>query len=201
MSQYAENLDCRTPACMDLFIVYLICLGGGLFLTLLMSAFSHFGAHEGGDGHLGGGGHAEAGLDGSDMPGLAPLSPTSVAVFVTAFGAFGLIVTRFDALTGWVSIPLAVLGAFGIAAGVVAMFRAIFSRTQSSSESHTGKLVGMPAAIITPIPQGGVGEISYVDSGSRYTAAARSETGATIPSGESVVITRIVGTQFYVQRP
>ena len=59
-------------------------------------------------------------------------------------------------------------------------------------------LVGLSATVITPIPQQGVGEIAYVQGGARYTAPARSESGAAIGSGQTVKIHRIVGTQFYV---
>ena len=61
------------------------------------------------------------------------------------------------------------------------------------------KLIGMTAAIITPIPENGVGEISYTQAGSRYTAPSRAEQSATIASGQTVKITRIVGSQFYVE--
>jgi hypothetical protein len=54
------------------------------------------------------------------------------------------------------------------------------------------------ATVITPIPQSGMGEIAYVQSGTRYTAPARTETGAAVPSGGTVKINRVVGTQFYV---
>jgi len=44
-----------------------------------------------------------------------------------------------------------------------------------------------------------VGEIAYVQGGSRYTAPAREETGAPVPNGAAVKIVRIVGSQFYVK--
>jgi membrane protein implicated in regulation of membrane protease activity len=75
----------------------------------------------------------------------------------------------------------------------------VFRNSQSSSEGKVGNLVGATAAIISPIPANGVGEISYVQSGSRYTAPARDEQGGTIATGQTVKITRIVGTQFYVE--
>jgi len=37
-----------------------------------------------------------------------------------------------------------------------------------------------------------------VQSGTRYTAPAREESGRPVASGASVTITRIVGSQFYV---
>jgi membrane protein implicated in regulation of membrane protease activity len=75
----------------------------------------------------------------------------------------------------------------------------VFRHTQSSSESKVGKLVGTEANVITPIAENGVGEIAYVVGGSRYTAAARAEKGTAIASGRAVKITRVVGTQFYVE--
>ena len=56
----------------------------------------------------------------------------------------------------------------------------------------------MTGTIITPIPAGGVGEIAYVQAGTRYTAPARDERGAPVPNGQTVRIVRIVGSQFYV---
>ena len=59
-------------------------------------------------------------------------------------------------------------------------------------------MVGLTATVITPIPEKGVGEIAYVQAGSRYTAPAREESGAAIAGGQTVKVTRIVGTQMYV---
>jgi membrane protein implicated in regulation of membrane protease activity len=187
----------------QLFLVYLICFGGGLLFTLVTAFTSHvWGDHgDAGAADTGGGadGHAEAGLGAHDMPGFAALSPTTIAAFITAFGGFGMIFSRIEATASpWVSVPLSALGGFGIAAGVLWLFRTIFRRTQSSSESHVAQLVGVTATVITPIPENGVGEIAYVQTGSRYTAPARSETGAAFASGATVKIIRIVGTQFYV---
>jgi membrane protein implicated in regulation of membrane protease activity len=81
---------------------------------------------------------------------------------------------------------------------VVTLFGFIFHHTQCSSESRIGTLVGMTGTIITPIPVNGVGEIAYVQGGSRYTAPARDERGAPVTNGQTVKIVRIVGSQFYV---
>jgi hypothetical protein len=53
------------------FFIYLICLGVGVCFTLFSAIFGHIfgGGH---DGHVdGSGGHAEAGVDASDMPGVS----------------------------------------------------------------------------------------------------------------------------------
>ena len=180
---------------------FLVCFGVGLLFTTI-SAFAAdiFGGH---DVHvhvdLGAGAHAEAGYGSHDMPGFSPLSPTTMATFITAFGGFGLLFSRLEATRSvWVSAPLAVLGGLLIAGLVFALFRQVFRHTQSSSEGKVLELVGEIATVITPIPANGVGEIAYVQTGSRYSAPAREESGATVGMGRTVVITRVVGTQFYV---
>jgi membrane protein implicated in regulation of membrane protease activity len=180
-------------------LIYGICLAVGLIFTLFSAVAGHFlGGHEGAD--LGAGGHAEAGLDTHGAPGMSFFSPTVLASFLTAFGAFGLVFTNIPGTRiVWVSAPLAMVSG-GIVAGLVYMlFNAIFQKTQSSSESRVATLLGQTASIITPIPANGVGEIAYVQGGTRYSAPARTENGTPIGAGKAVRITRIVGTQFYVE--
>jgi membrane protein implicated in regulation of membrane protease activity len=81
-----------------------------------------------------------------------------------------------------------------------ALFNWMFTQTQSSSESKVSSLVGQTASILTPIPENGMGQIAYVQGGSRYTAPARTENGSPIGSGKLVRITRIVGTDFFVEQ-
>ena len=185
---------------MDLFIIYLICFGVGLLFTIVSAFAGHaFSGHDVHVGHTGAGGHAEAGFGTDDMPGFAAVSPTTIAAFITAFGGFGMVLDKIPAThSGWISVPLAALIGFVIAGLVLMMFRAVFRRTQGSSESRVATLVGVTASVITAIPENGVGEIAYVQSGSRYSAPARTENGAPLGNGASVKITRIVGTQFYV---
>jgi len=180
-------------------MIYLFCLVVGLVFTLVSVTVGHFfGGH--GD-HVGGsGGHAEAGADSSDMPGISIFSPTIIASFITAFGAFGLIFSEFEPTKKVViSAPLSVVCALGVAGVLVVFLRSVFRHTQSSSESHVARLTGTSASVVSPIPENGVGEIAYVVSDTRYTAPARSANGAAIPNGKLVTITRVVGTQFYVE--
>jgi membrane protein implicated in regulation of membrane protease activity len=181
-------------------LIYGICLAVGLLFTIISAVAGHF--FGGGEAHadVGTGGHAEAGFDHSGMPGISFFSPTVLASFVTSFGAFGLIFTRIPATRSvWASAPLSAAGGVVVAWLVFLLFNAMFKGTQSSSESHVGSLVGQTASVITPIPEDGVGEIAYVQGGTRYTAPARAETGHPISSGQTVKICRVVGTQFHVQ--
>lgn len=180
-------------------IIYAICLVVGLFFTLISAVAGHFfGGHDGMD--VGTGGHAEAGFDQSGVPGISFFSPTVMCTFLTAFGAFGIIFSKIDATASvWASAPLSLAGG-GVVAGVMFwLFSAMFKKTQSSSESRVATLVGLTASIVTPIPENGVGEIAYVQGGSRYTAPARSERGVAVSAGHPVKITRIVGSQFFVE--
>jgi membrane protein implicated in regulation of membrane protease activity len=180
-------------------IIYAVCLVVGLLFTLISAIAGHFfGGHDGAD--VGTGGHAEAGFDHSGVPGLSFFSPTVLASFMTAFGAFGLIFSKLEVTSSvWASAPLSLVCGGLVASGVFWLFNSMFKKTQSSSESHVASLVGQTASIISPVPENGVGEISYVQGGSRYSAPARSEKGVAIGAGKPVKVTRIIGTQFYVE--
>ncbi len=181
-------------------LIYTVCLAVGLLFTIISATIGHFFGGTDGHAEIGTGGHAEAGFDHTGMPGISFFSPTVLASFVTAFGAFGLIFTHLPATRSvWASAPLAALCGGSVAWLVFLMFNAMFNRTQSSSESHIASVVGQTASIITPIPKDGVGEIAYVQGGTRYTAPARAEDGKAVGNGETVKVCRIAGSQFYVR--
>ena len=178
-------------------IIYAICLVLGLMFTLV-SAFlgDFFGGHDA----VGAGGHADAGFDSDGVPGITFLSPVILASFMTSFGAFGLILSEISYTSSvWLSAPISFLISLFMAFGVLWLMNTIFRKMQGSSEARVGKLVGTVAALASPIPENGVGEISYVYGGSRYSAPARSEDGHAIGAGKTVKITRIVGTQYFVE--
>ena len=181
------------------FLVYAVCFGVGLLFAIVSAFLGHlFGGHDT-DLQVGTGGHAEAGFQDTGMPGLSPFSPTTITAFLTAFGGLGMVFSRIEATRNpWISTPLALLGALMIAVAVVWLFGTVFHKVESSSESRVATLIGMSATVITPIPANGVGEIAYVQAGSRYSAPARNERGAAVANGQTVKIVRVVGTQFYV---
>lgn len=181
-------------------IIYGICLALGLLFTIISAIAGHLfgGGDHGGD--IGTGGHAEAGFDNTGLPGISFFSPTVLASFVTAFGACGLILRSIKATSPvWISAPVSAAAGGLIALAVFWLFNTMFQKTQSSSESHVASLVGQTASIVTPIPENGVGEIAYIQGGTRYTAPARAVNGRAIGAAKGVRIARIVGTQFYVE--
>ena len=180
-------------------MIYTACLALGLLFTIISAVAGHFfGGHDGGD--VGTGGHAEAGYDHTGLPGISLFSPTVLACFVTAFGACGLILSHIKSTSSmWISAPISAVAGVVMAVLAFMLFNWMFEKTQSSSESRVASLVGQTASIITPIPADGVGEIAYVQGGTRYTAPARTETGSAVPAGKPVRVTRVVGTQYYVE--
>lgn len=179
--------------------LYAFCLVGGLLFTIMSVALGHFlGGHDTG---VDASGHADGSLDSdASAPSLSFSSPTVLASFVTAFGAFGLVFSKIELTSSpWISAPLAAFGGLGIALVTLWFFNKLFQQTQSSSESHVASLTGVAATVITPIPENSVGEIAYVQAGSRYTAPARAEQNVAMAAGVSVIITHVVGTQFYVK--
>ncbi len=182
---------------MDLSLLFLICFGVGLVFAVVSAFLADFSGGHDAHGAL----HHDHELSPAhgDMPGFSKLSPTTLAAFVTAFGGFGLIFSRFEATRAvWLSVPLAIVGGLIVATIVVAAFSKIFRATQSSSEGRVAELFGQSATVITPIAAGGVGEIAYVQGGTRYTACARCDDDVELPSGTSVRIVRVSGSQFYV---
>jgi len=134
------------------------------------------------------------------VPGISFFSPTVLSSFVTAFGACGLILERIPSTQSiWISAPLSAVAGAVIALLTFLFFNAMFKKFQGSSESRVGTLIGQIASVATPIPQNGVGEISYVQGGSRYTAPARTADGSPVTAGKCVRISKIVGTQFFVK--
>lgn len=182
-------------------LFYAVCLTVGLLFTIISAFAGHvFHSSDGGHG-IGTGGHAEAGFDSSGIPGISFFSPMVLASFVTAFGGLGIVFSGIKATSSvWISAPLSIAGAFSTALLVLWIFNSVFSKSQSSSEGHIGSVVGQTASLLSPIPENGMGEIAYVQATTRYTAPARSEKGAAIAVGETVRITRVVGTQFFVER-
>src|SRR5690349_1396017 len=122
-------------------IIYVICLALGLMFTLISVLAGHFFDHDG--GHVGAGGHAEAGFDHSGVPGISFFSPTVLACFVTAFGASGVILSRIEATKSvWISAPISILIGVILAFGAFLLFNSMFKATQGSSESRVASLIG-----------------------------------------------------------
>ena len=124
---------------------------------------------------------------------IPSLSPVTVASFVTAFGAFGLIGTTLFDSSGRASLLWAIGGGLVVAVIAHFAFGYFLIAPQGSSEVHLKDIVGAVAEVTTPIPADNVGEVAFVAQGGRVTYTAKSAGGTPIARGTTVVIEKIVG--------
>jgi hypothetical protein len=188
---------------------YLVCLivGGALAsLSLVLGVLHvdlprHFGhftvGHHGPIGHPSHGGAHPAASAGA---GHSPVSFPMVMSFLAWFGGAGFLLVR--------SAPIGpVLAFFGatlsglVGAGVVFLFVArVLSAHDHSMRASDYHLPGVLGTLTLAIREGGTGEITYVQGGTRKSAAARAEDGAAIANGREVVVLRFVEGVAYVRR-
>ena len=150
----------------------------------------HSGGHEGVHGH---GDHAI-----HDGPGI--LNMPTVMAFLTWFGGAGYIFRQSMGWNGYVAGGLAL--ASGLVGGgimFVLLARVLWPMMSKPMTSADYNKVGTPARVVSSIREGGVGEIVYRRSGSRFTAGAKSANGDAIPKGAEVVILSYEKGLAYVQ--
>jgi len=154
----------------------------------------HVDGHDVGIGHDVNVGHVDTGTgtDGSTVK-VPTLSPITIASFVTAFGAFGLIGMGLFDSTERASLVWAAAGGFVVAVIAHFAFGYFLIAPQGSSGVMLNNFPGMLAEVITPIPVGSVGEIALVSQGGRVTYTAQSSTGEAIPRGTTVMIDKVIG--------
>lgn len=164
------------------------------------TVIAFFMGHHGG-GHDGGhdGGHGDGG-DGGDHSMHFPLfSPIAIAIFMTAFGAGGMIglemlKNRHPAMSLAVALGAGLVFAFTIASAMAFVFR----KTVSTSVARESDVIGVEAVVVVTIPANGVGKISYDAAGSKYTATARSMAGTEIRQDARVVVREREGNALVV---
>jgi len=138
-------------------------------------------------------GHAEVGSFDHGMIEVSPLSPITIAAFITSFGGVGIVATQLFGVKPEVSLLWATLGGFVTGGVVYLVYGRLLVAMQASSEVRARDLGGIVGEVIAPISATGVGEITYIAKGSRISSPARSATGQAIPRGTLVTIERVVG--------
>ncbi len=124
---------------------------------------------------------------------VSPLSPITIAAFVTSFGGVGIVATQLFNVRPELSLLWATLGGVLTGGTVYLVYGRLLVGMQASSEVRTQELGGTVGEVIVPIPADGLGQISYVAKGSRLSSPARSVTGQPIRRGSLIVIERVVG--------
>ena len=172
---------------MNLVMIFAI-IGGVGFIFLLVSLvlgdiFEMFG----GDADLGG-------ADGTDF-GL--FDSRVIAVFITAFGGFGLIA----AWAGFGTVPSSLSGLLGgvIFGGIVSAFGHFLISQQASSSVTDDDLIGRTAQVTVSIKPGTLGQITTRIGDERVEKLARTSSGDEIKPGAIVKIAAIAGDSVIVE--
>jgi membrane protein implicated in regulation of membrane protease activity len=187
-------------------IFYLVCflvgvtltvlsfLGGGLHLPHVHVHVPH-GGHIA-TPHVGGGAHAPA----SQTAEMPVFNFATATAFLTWFGGTGYLLTRYSTLVVSVIMLIAVIVGL-VGATIIFWFVAkLLMKHDRELDPADYERVGVLGHIISPIREGGTGEIIFSQEGARQTCGARSEAGEALVKGTEVIITRYEHGIAYVRR-
>jgi len=148
--------------------------------------------------HIGGADVMAGGIDAPDVT-VSPLSPITIATFVTVFGGVGVITTQLFDVSAGVSLVISVVS--GLASGglMYLFYSQFLIRSQGSSELRHGELIGIEAEVTIPIGESATGQVTYLTKSGRMSSMARSVDGKPIARGQSVEIVRTIGPQVLVR--
>jgi len=183
--------------------VYLVCfflgLGFALLSGLLAGVFTgHAGAHIDSAPQMDGGGALEGAHSAGNVH-FSPLSPVTVAMFISTFGGVGILMKNAG-FPMYVHIPVAAFSGIIVGGLVSYAFYRFMLATQASSHARANEAIGTEAEVTIPIPHVGLGEVAYVLRGTRYTNPAKTVDGKELPVNTIVKIVNQVGTTFIVQK-
>jgi len=187
-----------------LTIAYVTLGIAGCGYIVLSALFGH--ATDSGGGHdaighahetygISGGGHAEASAEsGHGAAFHFPFfSPLALATLLASIGAWGLI-AKFGFKAGdGTSLVIAIPAAFATAYAITYAGFHLVASSRGSSQIHMADFGGADAEVITPIPEGGVGEVAAIVNGQRFTSVARELEGRAVARGAMVKVVRMAG--------
>lgn len=154
-------------------LVYWICLGGGLAVTLALVLF---------DGLL-------DALD-VDLPG-ALLDPLSLVAGATAFGGAGVVLAELTALGPAPQAALAAVTGLALAAALHVLYVRPMRRADQSAGFSLGEYRGKLGEVVTAIPARGFGEVVVRMGAQRTFRTASSFEGEPIARGARVVVVEV----------
>jgi membrane protein implicated in regulation of membrane protease activity len=191
-----------------LAIFYLVCFLVGVTLSVLSFIggtwhLPHVHLHVP-HAHVPNGGHlaaphasAGSGSQGAEMPFL---NFGTITAFLAWFGGAGYLLTRYSTLVVSLIMILAVIAGL-VGASILFWFVAkLLLKHDRELDPADYERVGVLGRIISPIREGGTGEIIFSQEGARHTCGARSDTGEALPRETEVIITRYEKGIAYVRR-
>jgi membrane protein implicated in regulation of membrane protease activity len=133
-----------------------------------------------------------------DHGGPGILSSRVIAVFITAFGAFGAIAVNNGMSPGAASGVGAGSGiVFG---GVIYLFLRFLYGQQASSDVLASDLVGQTGRVIIGIPANGVGQVRVRIGEELVDKVAQSRDGLALPENTPVKIDEVLGETVIVKK-
>ena len=151
----------------------------------------------GADISIGGAELPAGGIDAPDVT-VSPLSPITIATFITTFGGIGVITTQLFGVDARWSLLWATAGGLAAAGLMYLFYSQVLIRSQASSELRRGELVGMHAEVTIPIREDSPGQVAYETKSGRMSSMARSADGKSIQRGQFVKIVGTIGYQVLV---
>jgi membrane protein implicated in regulation of membrane protease activity len=146
----------------------------------------------GADIHIGGPDIAVGGIDTPDVS-VSPLSPITIASFVTTFGGIGVLCLQFFQIDPRMSLVWATGGGLAVSGVMFLLYGQVLVRLQGSSEVRRSEIIGLEAEVTVPIGENTPGQVTYSTKSGRMSSMARSVNGVAIPRGQFVKIVRMVG--------
>jgi membrane protein implicated in regulation of membrane protease activity len=146
------------------------------------------------------GGHAGAGHGGGQSAEMPFFNFATITAFLAWFGGSGYLLTRYSALAVTVIMFVAIIvGLLGAAFVFWFVVKFLMKHDRELDPADFDR-VGVLGRIISPIREGGTGEIIFSQAGTRHTCGARSESGEALPKGTEIIVTRYEHGIAYVRK-
>jgi membrane protein implicated in regulation of membrane protease activity len=147
--------------------------------------------------HVGGHVATGQGAQGADMPFF---NFATITAFLTWFGGSGYLLTRYSALAvTFVMLIAIIVGLIGATFIFWFVVKFLMKHDRELDPADYDR-IGVLGRIVSPIREGGTGEILFSQEGTRQTCGARSETGEALPKGTEIVVTRYEHGIAYVRK-
>ena len=144
-------------------------------------------------------GHAPVSHGGQSAE-MSFFSLATITAFFAWFGGSGYLLTRYSALAVTVIMLVAiVIGLIGAAFIFLFIVKFLMKHDRELDPADFDR-VGVLGHIISPIREGGTGEIIFSQAGTRRTCGARAENGEALPKGTEVIVTRYEHGIAYVRK-
>ena len=168
---------------------YLICLlvGFGLSLVSLLAGSIHLHLPH---LHFDHGFHIGHGHGAGCNNGPSWFSMGTLAAFLAWLGGTGYLLSHYYGVWFALALGISILSGLGGASVVFWFLAKVLMKHEEALDPADYDMVGVLGKLSMPIRAGGIGELIYTQGGTRRVAGARAESGAPIPKGAEVVVTR-----------